>query len=220
MVAHKSFGEATVLRNTVFALGIAAAAVLFVPGAANAATDSYTPTPPNTPTLAGSTAIAECAGDVPWIHFNVTLVDPDGQVSDQSATLFMTDGANSHTVALGNLSGNHLEGRVLWPGASEGGGWPGWEQVNGTWTQTSGNFAWTKGNITAEIRMNPSLTVPLSYPPASAQCAQPASMALPLTDEGGLAATGGAVPMLAIGVGGAAVLLGGGLLFKRRQQKH
>lgn len=225
MVLHKSFWGGIVLRNAIFGLGIAAAAIILVPGAANAQ-DVYTPETPTAPSLSGSTAIAECAGDVPWINFSVGLIDPDNQSTGHTASLYMTDGTHETTVPLGVLNGNSLSNRVLWPGASvdgagNGTGWPGWELVNGTWTETSGNFAWTRGAITAEIRVNPSLTVPLTYPPASAKCVKPpTTVGFPLTDEPGLATTGGAIPVLAIGLGAAAIALGGTMLIKRRQHKH
>lgn len=225
MVLHKSFWGGIVLRSTIFGLGIAVAAIILVPSAANAQ-DIYTPRTPTAPSLSGSTAIAECAGDVPWINFSVGLIDPDNQSTGHTASLYMTDGTHETTVPLGVLNGNSLSNRVLWPGASvdgagNGTGWPGWELVNGTWAETSGNFAWTRGAITAEIRVNPSLTVPLTYPPASAKCVKPpTSIGFPLTDEPGLATTGGAIPVLAIGLGAAAIALGGTMLIKRRQHKH
>lgn len=213
------------LRNAIFALGIAAAAVIAAPAAAFA-DDYYTPTTPTEPSISGSTAMAECAGGAPWINFSVALIDPDNVSTNHTASLYLTDGTNETTVPLGDLTENRLNSRVLWPGASvdsagNATGWPGWEFVNGSWHETSGNFAWTRGSIHAEIRVNPTLTIPLAYPPASAQCAQPpATIGLPLTGEPGLAATGGAIPALTVGIGAAAVVLGGALLFKRRQQKH
>ena len=107
------------LRNAIFALGIAAAAVLVVPGAAQAADDSYTPSTPTAPTLSGSAAFVECVGNVPWIQFEVDAVDPDNQMSHQQVSLYMANGANSVELQLGTLSNNHLSGRVLWPGAAE-----------------------------------------------------------------------------------------------------
>ena len=213
------------LRNAIFALGIAAAAVLVVPGAAQAADDSYTPSTPTAPTLSGSAAFVECVGNVPWIQFEVDAVDPDNQMSHQQVSLYLANGANSVELQLGTLSNNHLSGRVLWPGAATDGAgngtaWPGWEQVNGEWVETAGNFGWTRGNLTAELRVNPSLSVPLSYPAATSSCAQPAGLGLPLSAGSGLAATGSTVPAIALGVGGAAVLLGGAMVFKRRQHKH
>ena len=62
--------------------------------------------------------------------------------------------------------------------------------------------------------------MPLSYPAATSSCAQPAGLGLPLSAGSGLAATGSTVPAIALGVGGAAVLLGGAMVFKRRQHKH
>lgn len=175
--------------------------------------------------MSGSGAFTECVGNVPWIQFQVDVVDPDSQLTDQQVSLYLANGANSVELQLGTLTNNHLSGRVLWPGAStdaagNGTGWPGWEQMNGEWVETSGNFAWTRSNVTAELRVNPSLSVPLAYPEATAACASPAGFALPLTEGPGLAATGSTVPAIALGVGGAAVLLGGALVFKRRQHSN
>ena len=105
---------------------------------------------------------------------------------------------------------------------------PAWEEAGKVWaeiTTPSGRLApvaeQIKAMITAEIRVNPSLTVPLTYPPASAKCVKPpTSIGFPLTDEPGLATTGGAIPVLAIGLGAAAIALGGTMLIKRRQHKH
>ena len=101
------------LRNAIFGLGIAVAAIILVPGAANAQ-DVYTPKTPTAPSLSGSTAIAECAGDVPWINFSVGLIDPDNQSTGHTASLYMTDGTHETTVPLGVLNGNSLSNRVLW----------------------------------------------------------------------------------------------------------
>lgn len=213
------------LRNAIFALGIAAAAVLVVPGAAQAADENYTPSAPTGPTLSGSAAFAECVGNVPWITFQVQATNPDNQITDQAVTLHIANGPESVELQLGTLSNNALSGRVLWPGAAvdaagNGTAWPGWAQVDGVWTETGEDFGWTRGNVTAELRMNPSLSVPLTYPKPTASCAQPAGVGLPLSGDFGLAATGSSVPAVAIGVGGAAVILGGAMLLKRRQPKH
>jgi len=183
----------------------------------------YTPGQHSVPSLDGSVAASECIGDVPYIHYSVVLTDPDNQVTSHEASLIMTGSGNTTTIVLGTLdSNNRLTGTVLWPGASvdaqgHATGWPGYEFVGGAWVQTSGNFAWTRGAITAVIHVNPDITVPLSYPPASAACASPPSPSLtsvpgtPASDDSAaLAATGSTfdpAPLLA--AGGGLVVLGG-----------
>ncbi|GAA3771107.1 hypothetical protein GCM10022240_24120 [Microbacterium kribbense] len=195
-----------------------------------ASQNNYTPHTPTVPSLAGSTALAECVGDVPWIVYSVTLTDPDNQSTGHTAKLVLTDGSQSHTITLGKLVNNKLSGRVLWPGASldssgDPNGWPGWEYRNGQWVQTSGNFAWTRGHITATIEVNPHITVALSYPPATAVCASPTIAHAASTDGTSadpiLAVTGLNVPVIPIGIGGGVIiLLGAVLLTARRLRRH
>ena len=212
-------GEAIVKRSIFFALAVVAIVALSAPTAAQAETDDYTPTNPATPTLAGSTAVGVCEKDAPWIYYDITMIDPDSQATSNDATLILTDGTNTATVTLGTLVDGSLSGRALWPGASvdaagEATGWPGWAFENGQWVEVPGNFAWTRGNITATIEVNPSLVVPLSYPPATPQCAagpqNPSTAALPAT--GMTAAVG------PIAIAGAAALAAGGLFLALRRR--
>ncbi|WP_375384279.1 LPXTG cell wall anchor domain-containing protein [uncultured Microbacterium sp.] len=193
-----------------------------VPSVAHAADDGYPPQPPTTPTLAGSTAMAACEADTPWIEYSVTLTDPANVTTGDTAVLFMTDGANSTQIPLGELQADHLEGRVLWPGATvgadgRGNGWPGWSFENGQWVQTSGNFAWTRGAITAEIRVNPQLTVPLAYPPSTAACLTDPAGAIPAT-TGSLPATGMSAMVLPLGIAGGGIVLAGIVLLLARRR--
>lgn len=188
--------------------------------------DPYTPDEPQTPTLAGSTAVGECVKDVPWISYSVALTDPDHQSTGNFARLVLTDGTNSHTIDLGTLVDGKLSGSVLWPGASTDGagnatGWPGWEFVGGEWKTTTDNFAWTRGAISARIEVNPSVSVPLAYPPATPVCATaPVLMSeLPLSDN--LPATGLSATVFVIAAAGGAVLLVGltFLIVQRRRSR-
>ena len=194
------------LRNAIFVLGIAAAAVFAAPAAALAADDSYTPTTPTEPSLSGSSVMSQCISSVPHINYTVNVVDPDDQLGDVPVSLFITDGTNSVTLGLGTLVNDHLSGSVLWPGASADG--------------STALLDWTLGSISAELRANPTLSVALAYPQPAASCGVvPAG--LPLTGAPtGLAATGSSVPLIAVGVGAVAVLGGGALMLKRRQPKH
>jgi len=135
------------------------------------------PEQPSEPSLDGSVATGVCLADAPWIFFDVTLTDPDGEATSHDASLVLSDGTNTETIALGTIGDSgKLQGKVLWPGASvddEGNanGWPGWKQLDdGTWVQTDGNFAWTRNLTSAELVVNPELKVALAYPPATPDC--------------------------------------------------
>ncbi|MEG3616098.1 LPXTG cell wall anchor domain-containing protein [Isoptericola haloaureus] len=143
-------------------------------------TPSEEPTPePVEPSLAGSLAAGECVADAPWIVFDVTLTDPDDQVSERAVILELTDGTHVETLELGTLGADGtLSGRTLWPGASVADdgvtptGWPGWTRLeDGTWVQTNGNYAWTRGDIDATLVVNPEVAVELAYPEATPVCA-------------------------------------------------
>lgn len=212
------------LRSTLMAAAITAGIIAFAAPAASAAeSDPYTPHTPTPPSLAGSSASALCVGDAPWINYSVTLTDPDNQSKGHTAYLLMTDGTDSVTLTLGPLVNGRISGSVLWPGASVDSsgaptGWPGWAELNGEWVETDGNYAWTRGAITAELHVNPELTVPLSYPPASAACASPTIVR---TDApASLAITGGAVPYLALGIGVTALGAGIGVVAVRRRRSR
>ncbi|HEY9324247.1 MAG TPA: hypothetical protein VIP50_04885 [Agromyces sp.] len=170
------------------------------------------------PSLKGSVATGICEADSPWIFFDVELTDPDKQSTGNTASLVMTDGVNTETIELGDLEGGSLSGKVLWPGASvdENGtanGWPGWALVGDKWIEVDDNFAWTRGEITAELVVNPELDVAISYPPATPECATgPKSTpggegGVPAAGGTGLASTGFAGTSIAI-VAGIIVIAG------------
>lgn len=218
---------AIVLRK-IAAITLIAAAMVVAPVAANA--EVYTPpTPRAGPTLAGSVAEGVCDGDVPWISYSLTLTDPANQSTSHSAFLTMSDGSNSTQLALGEIVDGKLSGRILWPGASVGAngeptGWPGWMQVNGMWVQTSGNFGWTRNLSSVQITVNPEIVVPLSYPPASPNCASAppkasvASANVETVSTDPLAGTGVNALVLPIGIGALGVLLiGATILVVRRR---
>lgn len=205
------------------------AAMAAAPAANDSGSDGgYTPNEPTEPTLAGSLAVGECNGDVPWIKYSVTLTDPDDQATSNTARLVLSDGSNSTTIVLGDLVDGQLTGRALWPGASVDAagnptGWPGWAFVDGKWVETDGNFAWTRGAITATIEVNPELAVPLSYPPATPECAAVPPL---ISDEspgnpetaGLLPATGLGASMLPIGLVGGLLAIGGVTLVAIRRR--
>lgn len=212
------------MLSKVMSTAALAVALIAVPLSAQAAgSDLYTPTPTDGASLTGSFAVVECAADVPVIRYSVDLTDPNNTVTTDEATLILTSGANTTTVALGTLVNNHLEGTVLWPGATaENGvatGWPGWQKTNGDWVETTGNFAWTRGDIQAVLHVNPSLSVPVSYPEASSACAAPAGKVASVSSSSSqpLAVTGLDSWVIPTGLGALAVaLLGSVLVFARR----
>lgn len=218
---------AIVLRK-IASITLIAAAMIVTPMAANA--EVYTPpTPRAGPTLAGSVAEGICDGDVPWISYSLSLTDPAQQSTSHTAYLTMSDGTNSTQLLLGEIVDGKLSGRILWPGASvdsagKPAGWPGWAQVNGMWVQTTGNFGWTRNLSSVQITVNPEITVPLSYPPASPNCtsappkASVAAVNVTPVSDGALASTGVNAMLLPIGFGALGVLaLGVGIVVVRRR---
>ncbi|WP_244284147.1 cell wall protein [Agromyces badenianii] len=204
------------------------AAFLTVPTAAYA--EQYPPTtPPADPTLAGSAVTGICDGDVPYIGYTVDLIDPDNVSTGHTATLVLSDGSNSTSIPLGTIVNGALSGRVLWPGAavnSDGSpaGWPGWDLVDGVWVETDGNFAWTRSITSATITVNPSISVPLSYPPSSPNCATSprGSGAVSAADTETLSATGVSEATFAVAFGALGLVVIGGavLLLTRRLAKR
>ncbi|WP_243648564.1 hypothetical protein, partial [Agromyces fucosus] len=180
----------------------------------------YSDKPCIAPSLTGSFATGVCEADSPWITFDVEMTDPDEQSTGNTASLIMTDGTNTETIVLGDLENGSLSGKVLWPGASvdadgKANGWPGWALVGDKWIEVDDNFAWTRGDITAQLVVNPELDVKISYPPATPNCAIGPKVtppggegATPAASNGtGLASTGFAGTTIAI-VAGIIVIAG------------
>ncbi|MEJ3405808.1 cell wall protein [Rathayibacter sp. YIM 133350] len=197
-----------------------AGALVLVPAAAHA--ELYVPGPPPAdPSLAGSVVASECDGDVPWITYDVVLVDPDDKATSHTAYLTLAAGGRSIKLLLGEIVNGHLAGRIIWPGASVAAdgtaiGWPGWKQVGGRWVQTDENYGWTRSLTSALITVNPEVTVPIGYPTATPACASAppktmvaASSTTTIPSAGGLSSTGvnpfllpaGAVAVVGIGIG-------------------
>ncbi|WP_460005011.1 LPXTG cell wall anchor domain-containing protein [Microbacterium xylanilyticum] len=221
------------MRKFSVLLTVAALLVLGPAAGANAAdevppspgsTDNYTPTQHEL-NLNGSSAVAQCISGAPWITFSVTLIDPDNVSTGHVAHLILSDGTNTDDIVLGPLVNNTISGRILWPGASvdaqgKANGWPGWETQNGQLVSTNGNFAWTRGDITAEIKVNPTATVSLHYPPATVGCTDPAGHG---SDAAALATTGMSGIVLPIGIVGVVTAVAGAaamLIARRRVGRH
>ncbi len=212
-------------------LGAPAAAFAVEPGGAGSDDSgdagSYTPVKPHDPTLAGSTLSSTCVRDVPWIDFSVVLNDPDGIATSHDAALILSDGANSTTIPLGTIVDGVLSGRVLWPGAAvdaagKAAGWPGWEFRGGEWRETDGNFRWTRGDIHAEIKVNPEISLPLGYPAATPACgvSDPTTVGTAASiTTATLPRTGGEIAgTLGVAAGAVALVAVGGVLIARRRK--
>jgi len=140
------------------------------------------------PTLEGTLFASQCIDDVPWIVYDVNVVDLDGTSEDDGTATFTfrAEGSDEEyvkTVAIGN-------GQFLWPGASaiDNGddtytatGWPGWALIDDEWVSVGDdNYGWTRDGVTVTIEVNPTMTVTLAYPPPTELC-----VAGPPTEEHG-----------------------------------
>jgi hypothetical protein len=85
-------------------------------------------------------------------------------------------------------AGLPLSGQVYWPGTVVVDGvvvdWPGWTQLpDGSWTEHDA-YDYTRPQVEVTFEVNPSATTVVSYPPASAVCANP-----PRSQVGGVVVT-------------------------------
>ncbi|MTH16151.1 gliding motility-associated C-terminal domain-containing protein, partial [Flavobacterium sp. LC2016-01] len=115
------------------------------------------------------TANSYCSNDVPYVSYNVT---PDNFTTNNLLTVKWIDSANNVVATQTNLP---LSGNILWPGAIvDGNGigvdWPGWLLTNGQWTEGADGFEKTRTGVTMEFSLNPTVSVAVSYPPATPQC--------------------------------------------------
>ncbi|WP_166638477.1 gliding motility-associated C-terminal domain-containing protein, partial [Flavobacterium sp. 245] len=115
------------------------------------------------------TANSYCSNDVPYVSYNVT---PDNFTTNNLLTVKWIDSANNVVATQTNLP---LSGSILWPGAivdSNGIGvdWPGWLLTNGQWIEGADGFEKTRTGVTIEFSLNPTVSISVSYPPATPQC--------------------------------------------------
>ncbi|MDQ6472710.1 gliding motility-associated C-terminal domain-containing protein, partial [Flavobacterium sp. LHD-80] len=115
------------------------------------------------------TANSYCSNDVPYVSYNVT---PDNFTTSNLLTVKWIDSANNVVATQTNLP---LSGNILWPGAivdSNGIGvdWPGWLLTNGQWIEGADGFEKTRTGVTIEFSLNPTVSIAVSYPPATPQC--------------------------------------------------
>lgn len=217
-----------------------------VAGPALADDGDYLPDTPREPGLDGSSVAAVCVDLAPRIQYSIVYVDADassltGPVTVRTAAfaaapdvtaagvdtahLVLTDGTSILNIPLPLDASGNGEGSVLWPGvevAADGAvtALPGWRLAGSSWEPRDDAAAWTTGDIRAQLRVGDrSLDVPLAYPPFSDECMTPFGVASSgATPGGGLAATGGQLP-IAVGLAGAASLLVGGVLIIRRRRR-
>lgn len=125
-----------------------------------------------------SGASAVCVGDVPYFDAFVDFGEP---FAGEEATWQWLDADGNE-----RLSGTlplDSEGKAeifrIWPGASVNPpDWPGWTLVDGEWVQDpTDEGAWTRYpegvRTTLVASVNPTVSATISYPPASAICANP-----------------------------------------------
>lgn len=206
---------ATPLPGTVFPEGVQTQ--WKVPSLAQLPADSEacdSEEPPADPELVPGDILAVCQGDVPYLAYDVEL--PEGYTTDDAAPVtitFVNPTGDDYVV-----TDQPLQGSLLWPGASaaEPKMWPGWALVDGKYTKTDGNFQWTREGVTVKFEVNPSYETTVTYPQATALCANPASTtSVPVTtpaadpsDPKALAVTGSVFQAGWLAAGAIALLAG------------
>ena len=156
-----------------------------------------------------------CENDVPMIAYRAT-----GATSATGTSITWVNPGGADVVH----TGLPMEGVVRWPGATvDADGnptdWPGWTRLeSGEWVEGD-EFDWARSPVEVLVTVNPTASVTVTYPPASAGCAPsgeasssdvtPASA--PLVEQGEvraeLARTGTSAASLAGAAGG--LVLGG-----------
>ena len=128
--------------------------------------------PPPSPTRAAGV----CVGDIPYFAYEVDFGD-DGLVGSPMTITFVNPDGEDFVIDT-TVPPAGERGVVLWPGASvDPEDWPGWElDENGIWVETTedeGAFTRAPGGVGVEFTTNPTLTTSVTYPPATAVCANP-----------------------------------------------
>ena len=110
-----------------------------------------------------------CDNNTPYVSYNVVA---DNFTPTSLLTINWIDSANNIVATQSNMP---LSGTVLWPGAvvdsnNKPTDWPGWVLVNGQWTQGNDGFELTRPAVTMQFTLNPTQSVVVNYPAASAGC--------------------------------------------------
>jgi uncharacterized repeat protein (TIGR01451 family) len=128
-------------------------------------------------------AAPQCVQDAPWLTYTVDAHNLD--VNGHTMTVDWKDSAGTviHTDSIPITASGVIHGQLLWPGAAvdangDGIAWPGWRAALPGETPDWENLildpaAYGYGlrtGATVEIHINPSTTVAVAYPAASASC--------------------------------------------------
>lgn len=125
--------------------------------------------PPTRCELGIARAEAVCLASAPALSYAVA---PVGTTSSTVTITWHNPGGEDLV-----QSGLPLSGQVYWPGTVVVDGvvtdWPGWTQLpDGSWTEHDA-YDYTRPQVEVTFEVNPSATTVVSYPPASAVCANP-----------------------------------------------
>jgi uncharacterized repeat protein (TIGR01451 family) len=128
-------------------------------------------------------AAPQCVQDAPWLTYTVDAHNLD--VNGHTMTVDWKDSAGTviHTDSIPITASGVIHGQLLWPGAAvdangDGIAWPGWRAAlpgeipdweNLILDPAADGYGLRSG-ATVEIRINPSTTVAVAYPAASASC--------------------------------------------------
>ncbi len=160
-------------RKGLAVAGIAGVMALGVVPAAVATDEAPDPRYADEPTLR-----SVCIGDVPYLSGSVDFGEPEA--GKQGTWQWLDADGNVRLEGTFTLDS---EGKTtfssIWPGASvDPPDWPGWTLVDGVWVEDPNDEgAWTRypegvvTTITATV--NPTVSASLTYPPATAVCANP-----------------------------------------------
>lgn len=171
----------TARRSTARAFASVGAAALVVAAAAPFAGAQDAPDyPPRSPSLADGV----CVGDIPYFEYQVDFGSDEFVGNPMTITFVNPDGPNVDYDVVVPEPGERQQ--VIWPGASEDPpDWPGWVNTGTVdepnWVQSTadaGAFTRASGGVQVNFETNPTETITVTYPPASAVCANP-----PLSDR-------------------------------------
>lgn len=150
------------------------------------------------PTIKVDTLTPVCIQGVTYLEYGVTVTG----TPNTTATLTWHNPTGGADFVNRDVP---LRGRVLWPGA-----YPerfvdlkksdGWELVNNMWQNTR-DFGWAVGTVDVTFKVNPEVTVPVTFPEDTAGCVRASGVAglLPRTGTEILGVVGFALGFLALG---------------------
>jgi uncharacterized repeat protein (TIGR01451 family) len=130
-------------------------------------------------------AFTECVQDAPWLDYTVDAHNLDVSGRTMQVNWLDADGDLVQTDEIDILADGTVTGRLLFPGAAvdangDGIAWPGWRPAiageNPEWENlvldpTLPSYGLRSG-ASVEFVINPSTTVAIDYPPATADCAE------------------------------------------------